>query len=226
MTLQDIDLRYERTRGGLYTPRNVAVGGNLAVDGTLTLGGTTITAATAKALGIVDPTPADYGLISWACPPTNVSSSGGGASGTVYYMRVYVPTAQTITGISLYQVTAGSGLTAGQNLLALLDAAGTRVAVTADQSTAWASGTQVNKDAAFTTPYTPVPGWHVIAALPNGTTPPVWPKGPPSGAANAGYRLAAPYPQMNSGSGQTSIPASVDYNTLSRGSSTFWAGLY
>jgi hypothetical protein len=176
-------------------------------------------------LGMVDMMPADTGLISWSYPPWAASSAGPGASGTIYYMRVKLPSAATVTGVRLYQTSAGSALTSGQCLVGLYDSAGNRVAVSADQSTAWASGSQVNKDAAFTSQYSAAAGYYWVALLFVGTTGPSWSKGPPSGLMNAGWS-SAPFPALVSGSGQTALPASVTLSSLSVTVSAFWASVY
>ncbi|MGW3025864.1 hypothetical protein [Streptomyces sp. NPDC001221] len=188
-----------------------------------TAGGTPGTWATSP--GSVDSVPADAGLVSWSLPPWAASSAGPGNGGFVYYMRVKVPVATTVTGVRLYQTAAGSTLTSGQCLVGLYDASGNRVAISADQSTAWASGSQINKDSAFTGQYNAAAGYYWIAVLFNGTTGPSWPKGAPSGTANAGWP-AAPFPALISGSGQTSLPASVAFGSLSTSVSAFWTSLY
>jgi hypothetical protein len=183
-------------------------------------------ASTARGnLGIVDTVPADASLVTWAFPPWASSSAGPGNSGFTYYMRVKIPAAATVTGVRLYQTAAGATLTSGQCLAGLYDSSGNRVAVSADQSTAWGTGSQANKDAPFTSQYSAAAGYYWIALLFNGTTGPSWPKGAPSGAANAGWS-AAPFPVLISGSGQTSLPASVTLTSLSTTVSAFWASLY
>ncbi len=182
--------------------------------------------AARRALGVVGPFPADYGVLSWSYPPPATSSSGAGASGTIYFMRLPVLTTAPITGVRLFQVSAGSSLTAGQCLVGLYDAAGNRVAVSGDQSSAWMSGAVLNKDGAFTSPYTPTPGDYWAAMLFNGSSGPVWCKGPPGGMISAGWSYGAPYPAMSSSSGQTSLPASVTYSSLGFSGSAFWASIY
>jgi hypothetical protein len=192
-----------------------------------TAGGTpgTWTTPTPATLGLVDTTPADAGLITWSYPPWAASSAGAGNSGTVYYMRVKVPAATTITGARLYQTAPGATLTANQCLVGLYDSAGNRVAISGDQSAAWASGSQVNKDAAFTSQYSAAAGYYWVAMLFVGTTGPSWSKGPPSGLMNAGWP-AAPFPALVSAGGQTSLPSSVTLSSLSTTVSAFWASLY
>ncbi len=177
-------------------------------------------------LRLAGPFPADYGVLSWSYPPPSTSSSGAGASGTIYFMRVPALTTAPITGVRLFQVSAGSSLTAGQCLVGYYDAAGNRVAVSGDQSSAWMSGAVLNKDGAFTAPYTPVVGDYWAAMLFNGSTGPVWCKGPPGGMINAGWSFGAPYPAMSSAGGQTSLPASVNYSSLGFSGSAFWASTY
>ncbi|WP_327066885.1 beta strand repeat-containing protein [Kitasatospora sp. NBC_01302] len=182
-------------------------------------------ASTARAnLGMVDMVPGDAGLVSWNFPPWASSSNGAGASGTIYYMRVKVPVATTITNIEMWQTAAGSTLTSGQCFAGLYNASGTQVAITADQSTSWASGTQVEKVIPLTSTYSAAAGYYWIAALFNGTTGPTWPKGPIGSAMNAGWH-AYPYPAMVSGAGNTSLPSSVTFSGLSINTSAFWFAL-
>ncbi len=247
----DLFLAKAQNLGDLASPStartNLGLGGS-AVLGVGTTAGTVaagndsrITGAAQKAANLSDlasasaargnlrvsgPLPVDYGLISWSYPPPATSSSGAGASGVIYFMLVPVPVATTITGVRLFQVSAGATLTAGQCLAGLYDAAGTRVAVSGDQSGAWASGAVVNKDAAFTGPYSAAAGLYWAAMMFNGTSGPVWCKGAPGGMANAGWSGGAPYPAMSSSSGQTSLPASITYSTLGFSGSAFWASIY
>lgn len=180
---------------------------------------------TPASLGLVDTTPADAGLITWSYPPWAASSAGPGNSGTIYYMRVRVPAAATVTGARLYQTAPGATLTSGQCLVGLYDSAGNRVAISSDQSAAWASGSQVNRDAAFTSQYSATAGYYWVAMLFVGSTGPSWSKGPPSGLMNAGWP-AAPFPALVSAGGQTALPASVALSSLSTTVSAFWASLY
>ena len=85
-------------------------------------------------------TPADLSFAAWTFDPTlhrddNAQPVGGELSGTL----MHVP-ARTINAIGYFVWVAGSGLTATRNWVALIDATtGTRVGVSADQSTAMAS---------------------------------------------------------------------------------------
>ncbi|WP_030248083.1 hypothetical protein [Streptomyces sp. NRRL S-455] len=176
-------------------------------------------------LGLVDMTPADAGLITWSYPPWAASSAGPGNSGIIYFMRCKIPAARPVTGVRLYQTAPGASLTAGQCLVGLYDSSGNRVAISSDQSTTWASGSQVNKDCAFTSQYAASPGYYWAAMLFVGSAGPSWSKGPPSGLMNAGWP-SPPLPTLVSTGGQTSIPATVNLTSLSGTVSAFWAALY
>jgi hypothetical protein len=219
---------------GSYPNPSVAKVNGVTVSGAPTAGqvptATSGTAATwqtptAAALGLADTMPSDAGLITWSYPPWAASSAGPGASGTIYYMRVKIPAAGLVSGARLYQTSPGAALTAGQCLVGLFDASGARVAISADQAAAWGSGSQVNKNADFTSPYAAAAGYYWVAMLFVGSTGPSWSKGPPSGLMNAGWP-SAPYPALVSGGGQTSLPSSVTLSSLSTTVSAFWASLY
>jgi hypothetical protein len=91
-------------------------------------------------------------------------------SGTVHMQRIDLVTAATISTIHQAAITAGSGLTAAQNFAGLYNAAGTRLAVTADQSVAWT--TTGEKNMALVAPVAVPAGTYYVALLSNGTTPP------------------------------------------------------
>jgi hypothetical protein len=70
---------------------------------------------------------------------SNFSSALQGA-GQIQLMRLHIPAATNVTGITVYLANGGAGLVAGQCWAALFDAAtGNLIGVTADQATNWAS---------------------------------------------------------------------------------------
>lgn len=90
-------------------------------------------------------------------------------SGTVYMIRIDLTTALTLTSVTIGVVTAGATLTAAQNLAGIYDAAGNRVAVSADQSASWV--TNGEKIIPMVASYAAAAGTYYLALLSNGTTP-------------------------------------------------------
>lgn len=84
--------------------------------------------------------PADRGYAAWNFPLQYAPGGTAlGTAGTLYLSRIRRVPAQTISNIHCFVNVIGSSLTSGQCFAALFTAAGSNVAVTADQATAWAS---------------------------------------------------------------------------------------
>ena len=119
----------------------------------------------------VDPALAFHGLKAWTMPIKSATyTSGPLSSGYFYSFAFYMPAADNVTAIYLYMASGGSGLVAGQNFCAIYNPAdNSRLAVTADQSTAWTSE-GVKK---MTIPSTALAvGWYDVALICNATTRP------------------------------------------------------
>jgi hypothetical protein len=122
--------------------------------------------------------------------------------------RIYIPTTVTTTTVFLYVSVIGATLTAAQNLVGLYNAAGTRVAVTADQSANWTSTglKTISWSSSFAVPS---PGVYYVAILSNGTTPATFAgSGGFSGLYNANT-TGASLVHAETASGQTTMPSSV-----------------
>jgi len=111
-------------------------------------------------------------FIAMNVDPALAGASATLTSGTVFMQRIDLTAAATISTIHQAVVTAGSGLTAAQNFVGLYNAAGTRLAVTADQSVAWT--TTGEKNMALVAPVAVPAGTYYTAYLSNGTTPPMF----------------------------------------------------
>jgi hypothetical protein len=85
------------------------------------------------------PGPAGQGFIAWSSDPAFVAGGSGAVFGTVYMQKIVLQNSQSIANIVMFVNTAPTTLTAGQNFAAIFDSAGNRIAITADQSTAWAT---------------------------------------------------------------------------------------
>jgi hypothetical protein len=173
-----------------------------------------------------DPTfrPSDHNLIAWTQDPATLRTGGDTTtSGTVYLAKVKITSRNTlVSNIIVGILGSPAGLTSG-NVAGLYDSSGARLAVTADQTTAWSTvGTKVM---ALTAPVTLQPGYYYVALLSNGTTPPQFATGGGgSSATNAGL-TAATARFLTGPTGQTALPASI---TLSSGTPVIgarWAAL-
>ena len=82
--------------------------------------------------------PSDYGYLAWAYDPVTTINSASPTAGKIYVIKCKAITALSISNIHLNVVTAGVGLTSGQNFAALYQGAA-KIGVSADQTTAWGS---------------------------------------------------------------------------------------
>lgn len=166
--------------------------------------------------------PSDHGLSAWTLDPVTASSSTAPTAGVLYVMKIKVVTASTINSMGMHVATAGAGLTS--SYLALLDSAGTRVGVTAAQTTTWqSSGWKVH---ALTAGVAVTPGTYYGALLigSGSTTPPLVARSSASSAVNA--NLTAPGLRFGaSGTAQTSVPASVTLSAVAADSTAWFVGL-
>lgn len=150
--------------------------------------------------------------IAWTMDPCQASSSNTPLSGAISINLVYVNALSTVTNFLCSVLTAGSGLTAGQNLVGIYNAAGTRVGISADQSTAWT--TTGNKTAALTMTGPLEPGYYYLAFLTVGTTPPKFYGGSAVNAVQNINFASAPF-RFSFLSGQTSLPTTITPSSFS-----------
>ena len=175
-----------------------------------------------------DPTfaPADQGLLAWTFDPVACRSGGDTLTrGVVYLAKVKIVNRSTVvSNILLSVIGLGTALTSGQNFVGLYDSSGNRLAVSADQTTAW--GTTGLKTAAIT-PQTLAVGSYYVAILSNATTAaPQFMQGNGASASglNAGLTTGtARY--LTSGTGQTALPATITLGSASTESGSRWAAL-
>lgn len=171
--------------------------------------------------------PADSGLLAAPFDPAACGSTGSAPTGgVVYVIAVPLRSATTITNIHAVIGVAGSGLTSGQCFFGLYNASGTRLAVTADQATPWA--TAGNIKAALTAPYVASAGTYYVAILANGTTRPQFAVGSTLGATftPGNVNLTAATARFGRGPGsQTSLPASITMSSLTLDANNYWVGI-
>lgn len=159
--------------------------------------------------------PNDHGYQAWSADP--VYSVGGANPGTGVVRMVKMtqnPFSYTITNVVTFINTAGVALTAGQCFAGVYDSAGTRQAITADQSGVW--NTTGLKSMAVTVPYVvPANAEIWLALLYNGTSCSFAGTGATAGQndlINASL-AAADYRYTNGPTAQTTLPASVTMGT-------------
>lgn len=172
--------------------------------------------------------PDDHSLLAWAYDPRGAANSTALTVGTVYMVKVQVTeTGQTSSGMVLHVPAAGVTLTAGQNFVGLYDAAGTRVAVSADQTVAW--GTNGFKTIAWTAPVPVTPGFYYLAILTNGATGISIAREANLDATLVNINLTSATLRWSAGgtglTGLTTLPASVTMADRAASMLTVWAGL-
>jgi hypothetical protein len=166
--------------------------------------------------------PWGYGLKAWSGDVVNAYDSSAAGDGSINLIKIWNPVEQEISYIDVVIRTAGSGLDSGQNFVGLYDTGGTRLAVSADQASSWASNGY--KHIALTAPITLAVGWVYVAILCNGTTRPSFARGIATAAGNLGLGSG----QMRWASiltGQTSLPSSLTLSGMSEHSLSYWVGL-
>jgi hypothetical protein len=111
----------------------------------------------------------EYGFLAWNYPWWAAGTTFLLATaGLTYVCKIVIPSAVTVTNLHLHVSTAGSGLTAAQNLAGLYNSSKQLLSATGDQSTAWASTGA--KTMALTTPQVVTAGVYYVAFFANGTT--------------------------------------------------------
>lgn len=173
--------------------------------------------------------PGEQGLQAWNYDPVSASGTSVLTTGTIYMARIRVTTG-FVCSTSYFNVAAlGTTLTAGQNFLALYDAAGTQVAITADQTANW--GTANFKTTAWVTPVSLTPGYYYLAILTNGAVGISVTRAVSTGASailspnftNATLRWSTGGTGL--GPGITAMPASIIMSNRGQSSTATWVAL-
>lgn len=158
-------------------------------------------------------------------PELGVNSSQIG-NGNICMMRMELLHDTTISNILAISGGAGSGLVAGQNFAALYGPDGTRLGITADQSTAWA--TAGFKEMPLTSPVSVAAGSYYVALMSNGTTRPSFSRAVSSSdwtdALNYGLTPET-YRYAFGGIGQTVLPTVMDMSARTPLTVAHWAGI-
>ena len=171
--------------------------------------------------------PSVQGFLSWTYDTETATASGASVnvSGTVYLHKLFLPANVTVSNIHIGVQTAGATLTAAQNLLGIYDSTGTRKGQTADQSGVWTS--TGFKTAALTASYTTTAaGFHYIAVLAVGTTPPAFNQvGTAPSALFNGNTSGATLRHATNGTSQTSLAASLTLSSNASSAFNVWCAV-
>ncbi|MFD7257814.1 hypothetical protein [Streptomyces sp. NPDC059874] len=168
------------------------------------------------------PSPADHGFLAWSIDPATSNAGTAPASGVMQLVRVRLRSPRTVSSVVLFVNTAGAGLTAGQSLVGLYNMSGTRLAISADQSAAWATNDE--KTVSFTSPVTNLAaGNYWVAILSNGTTPPAFTRASAQGG-NMGIPLAETRFGLYS-TGLTTLPGTITPASVTRSGVAYAVGL-
>lgn len=177
-----------------------------------------------SSIATLDWQPQDHALKAWTQDPAGCGSVGSASTaGVIYLSKVLLRNAGTVSNLYYTVTNAGSGLTAGQNLVGLYDSTGTKLVEAADQTTPMSStGTKT----AAITPQALAAGSYYIALLTNGTTPPQFMRGGgASGSAlNVGLTVATGR-FLDFGTGQTTLPASITLSSAAFNAAARWGAM-
>lgn len=172
------------------------------------------------ALSVLNPQASDQGFHDWSHAPEASNSTSIPTAGTLQLVRLRARRGVTVSSVCVYVTVAGATLTAGGNFAGLYDSTGTRLGVTADQATAWASTGL--KSMALTTPAVVADDHCYVGLFWTGTT------GPSLARATAtvsNANLSAPslrYATANTGL-TTALPATFGAQTAAN--VAIWAAI-
>jgi hypothetical protein len=170
--------------------------------------------------------PSRHGFLEWYFDP-NLSTTGSAlTSGTIYLMKISPQYNFTINNVTLVlNGTAATNLTSGQNLVGIYNSSGTRIAVSADQSSSWLTTGTKTISVGATSLISNQDYFIAVLSVGTGTMPTMARLSTSSGIVNVGQTNATQRASVN-GTSQTSLPSSL---TLSSNSGTnvitIWAGL-
>jgi hypothetical protein len=158
-------------------------------------------------------TPGDDGLVASTFVDPAIATGNADPPGSRICMaRVRLDRSSFVSKIRVFLMSGGTGMTTGQNFLALYDADGNRILVTGDQSTAWAGGK--GEILATVSGQNLAPGYYWIGILMNNTAndpifsgiDPAVGAGQPPQISNGGV----PRWMFQSTAGATSMPSTLN----------------
>ena len=188
-----------------------------------------------NALTITDSTGASYlvtpphvsakthGLVGWTYDPAGANQNLTVGTGQIIMAKLTLLTVTTINNILYSLATSGSGLTAGQNFVGIYNSAGTRIAVSADQTSNFGVA---GEHTASVTPVTVEPGDYYVVILMNGTGIPNLHASSSTGTSLTNVNLSVGSLRASLLSGPfTSLPATVTMSSQGGNAYVVWFGL-
>lgn len=164
----------------------------------------------------------DSGFKAWAYDTTIANNTGLAVSGTIYFIKMPLRVATTITSLATIIPVIGATLTAGQNGMAVYSDTGTLLGQTADTSTSWSTVPAGARIHPLLTPLNLSPGYYYVALMSNGTTPATFARGAAQTAS--GQSINGSLRFLNT-AGNTSFPASFTPGSATLELQTRWAGM-
>ena len=199
---------------GVSPAIGTATGATTAPIRTAPAAGSSGDAATNGSAGLND-------VLAWNFDPINANSSLLAVSGTIYLQRIDIQISTLVTGIDVSIGVQGATVTTGY--VGIYNAAGTRLGVSANQTTAWQ--TVGDKVIPLTAAVTLAPGTHFVAFLTQASTIPR-PRGGSPNQINIGLS-AARLRASTILTGQSSLPSSLTLaNAAPNATLVPWVGLY
>lgn len=181
--------------------------------------------------------PADTGFLEWNYDPLIISAGTAlTTSGSVYLMRINTRIARSVSNVTVYIGTLGGTLTSGQCFAGLYAGttagaytAGQLIGTSADQTTAWNTGTGTANTPltiALTGAPFSVPAGFVWAALMfHGTTGPQFGRAFAVTAAASNIGFAASVGRFVAATGATTLPSSITVASNSLQNNEYWAAI-
>lgn len=170
----------------------------------------------------------DYGLAAMTYDPALIASTIAIPNGgKLYTVMVKVGAATTISTIWVYMSAIGSALTSGENFAGVWQGiGGTRIGITADQSTAWTTSGNVG---VLQMPLTGGPlavsaGDVAVGFYVNGTTGPTLSRANSTSVTNVNTPTNSPRFGISSATYTTTPPATLPTLTANN-NTTWWVGL-
>lgn len=179
----------------------------------------------ADATGIRDPALGSLSnFAAWNGDPRYIQAGIVATGGTLYVMGVWVDEPTIVQNLWVSVSTAGSTLTAGQNLISLYSTSGVKLADSADQSGIWTSS---GSRAAAITPQAITAGSYVyVTLLSVGTTPASFSRLAATPVVANSNTSGATLVYAVNGTGLSATPATItpSANTTA-GAQGFWVAL-